>query len=243
MTPEVFESCKRQLASARQNVDQSIATVARKAALVALTDEQRADQRRRQSEWARQRWAGMTKEQQAEQTARSIAKRSWPPVWTDESRSAVGSANAKHWRDLSDEERKVRIEKSSAGASERTMAQWASIAPDARRAILMPAIVASRRANPSSIERAACAMLDALGIEYVANKRIGKYVVDLLVPNQMLVVECDGSYWHSLPGMPEKDARRDAFFVSLGYRVIRIGESEFKSSKAKERLLAAVGAA
>lgn len=36
--------------------------------------------------------------------------------------------------------------------------------------------------------------------------------------------------WHSLPGAKERDARRDADLVTLGYRVVHIPEHRIKSA-------------
>lgn len=111
------------------------------------------------------------------------------------------------------------------------------------RARALKGAAAARAAHPTSIERLAMTVLDALGIEYISNQRIDRYVVDILIPSQMLVIECDGSYWHSLPGAPEKDARRDARLRELGYRVERIGEHDFQSGRHQKLLTDAVGLA
>jgi very-short-patch-repair endonuclease len=74
----------------------------------------------------------------------------------------------------------------------------------------------------SSIEMAIANLLDALEVEYEPQKPIGRYVIDFYLPHKNLVVEVDGEYWHQRPGVPEKDARRDAFLREKGYNVLRI---------------------
>jgi very-short-patch-repair endonuclease len=49
---------------------------------------------------------------------------------------------------------------------------------------------------------------------------IGEYIVDFYCPAAKLVVELDGSS-HGLDGRFEEDQRRQAWFESHGYRVLR----------------------
>lgn len=102
---------------------------------------------------------------------------------------------------------------------------------------------AARTAKPTSIERAAAAVLEALGVGYLPNHQIGRYVVDFYIPASRLVIECDGTYWHSLPGAPEKDAVRDAYLTAQGLRVVRIGERSFTSGAHEGILKACVAEA
>jgi len=55
-----------------------------------------------------------------------------------------------------------------------------------------------------------------------ANARVGRYEVDLLWPEQRLVVEVDGYAFHSTRAAFERDRRRDADLQAAGYRVIRV---------------------
>ena len=58
-----------------------------------------------------------------------------------------------------------------------------------------------------------------LGVAFKRQVVLGGYVVDLLAPSRMLVVEVDGGY-HA--GRARADARRDRKLARLGYRVLRI---------------------
>ena len=53
---------------------------------------------------------------------------------------------------------------------------------------------------------------------------VGRYRPDGLVGR--LVLEVDGDYWHSKPGVKRKDLARDKFFVAKGYYVHRAREGE-----------------
>ena len=55
-----------------------------------------------------------------------------------------------------------------------------------------------------------------------ANARVGRYEVDALWPEQRLIVEIDGFAFHGTRAAFERDRRKDAELIALGYRVIRI---------------------
>ncbi len=97
---------------------------------------------------------------------------------------------------------------------------------------------AARSQSGTDIERAVAAVLDTLGIEYEQQCRIGRYCVDFYVRSHNQVIEVDGEYWHNRPGVKERDARRDAELVALGYNVVRIPGAENKKD-AKAALEAA----
>lgn len=81
----------------------------------------------------------------------------------------------------------------------------------------------------SKPERAIAAKLDELGIEYQQQYRIGDDTrrFDFYLPAANLLVEFDGTYWHSLPDKAAKDADKEAFAVANGYRVLRIAEEDY----------------
>lgn len=92
-------------------------------------------------------------------------------------------------------------------------------------------VQANTRNRPSSLEKAFMQMLDAWGVKYIHQKRIGACVVDFYLPREHLVVEVDGEYWHSRPGAQEKDRRRNAYLRRRGFRVVRLPEAMFKGYK------------
>jgi very-short-patch-repair endonuclease len=65
--------------------------------------------------------------------------------------------------------------------------------------------------------------------------QVGKYVIDFLIGK--IVLEADGDYWHSRT--KARDNRRDAYFQSLGYDVVRISEKEIKTSPDLDMLILA----
>lgn len=111
--------------------------------------------------------------------------------------------------------------------------RWAKLSKEERFKICAPglklATVAARTTHPTSIEVIVRDLLDSLGVRYLSEYPIGSFVVDFYVPRRRLVIECDGEYWHSLPGVKEKDARRDIWLRERGYRVLRLSESQIHS--------------
>lgn len=83
-------------------------------------------------------------------------------------------------------------------------------------------MAANKRYSRTDIEQIVESVLQAMGIEYVPQKHIGRWVVDFFIPSKSLCLECDGDYWHSLPDVQERDARKDVYLQQKGYTVLRI---------------------
>jgi very-short-patch-repair endonuclease len=56
-----------------------------------------------------------------------------------------------------------------------------------------------------------------------------RYLVDALIMGAKIVIECEGDYWHSLPGRPEQDAKRQKYLQSRGYIVLRFSEAAIRA--------------
>jgi len=92
----------------------------------------------------------------------------------------------------------------------------------------------------SSAEKLGFSFLDALGVSYEKQHPIkSKFIVDALIPHVKVVLEFDGDYWHGNPTLyktpdarqirqMKRDAARDTYLGSCGYRVVRIWESDLK---------------
>lgn len=52
--------------------------------------------------------------------------------------------------------------------------------------------------------------------------RVGRWSIDLALPLEMIAVELDGVYWHSLPAMVDRDRRKDAALADAGWDVRRV---------------------
>lgn len=81
----------------------------------------------------------------------------------------------------------------------------------------------------SYIEEVVGQLLTELGVVFIRQASIGRYSADFLVPEKMLVIECDGEYWHR---DKDRDARRDRYMQALGFTVLRLPGKTIKSGQA-----------
>lgn len=140
----------------------------------------------------------------------------------------------KQWKNLSEEEidkrtRSGRIagsiaqsKQSSRDKKSQTMkARWELLSPEEKRRWTEEWSVASYSAG-TSIERAIWKVLDKYHVQYETQKYLGSRRVDIYIPKNRLVIECDGTYWHSLPGAKERDEPLDQWCANNGYKIIRL---------------------
>ena len=101
----------------------------------------------------------------------------------------------------------------------------------------------------SSIQHILYSILDDLGVKYFCEHQdsvpdlqcvIGPYIVDCIVPRTGrpdLIIECQGDYWHNLPGNENRDNRK-ASYISNNfpnkYEMKYLWEHEFKQ---KDRVI------
>lgn len=102
--------------------------------------------------------------------------------------------------------------------------------PETRKKMSRSAALRMRntKTEGTSIEIAVGEVLSSLELYHVPQELIRNYVVDFLLPDWNLVVECDGDFWHGRPGKRETDEKRDLELRSLGYEVVRLPESQIK---------------
>ena len=79
----------------------------------------------------------------------------------------------------------------------------------------------------SSLEVAVAAHLDALGVAYEWQVRVGRFLADFRVGD--LIVEADGIYWHTQPEVVARDKRKDGVIAAKGLRLVRLPECEIKA--------------
>ncbi len=98
----------------------------------------------------------------------------------------------------------------------------------------------------TSIEIKIQNFLKQLGIEFLTHQYIKEiehgYQCDILIPSMNLVIECDGNYWHKYPMRTEIDHIRTKELFEVGFKVLRLWESEINIMKLngfKERLFKA----
>jgi len=82
-----------------------------------------------------------------------------------------------------------------------------------------------KHTGETSIESAVREVLEAERIPFAQEQKIGRWSVDFLLACGV-IVEVDGDYWHSQPGVRERDAARDLTISSQhGLQVIRLTEA------------------
>ena len=70
------------------------------------------------------------------------------------------------------------------------------------------------------------------GARFRRETPIGPYIVDFAWLTARIVIEVDGAS-HDLPGRAERDAERDLFLRSQGFRVIRVRDADAIANSAK----------
>jgi len=69
-------------------------------------------------------------------------------------------------------------------------------------------------------------ILESLGIDYIFQFRPKGYskLYDFYIPKLNLLIEYDSKYWHSLPGMKERDTEKTQYAINNGYKLLRINK-------------------
>lgn len=78
--------------------------------------------------------------------------------------------------------------------------------------------------SDTSLEKLVRAELQRRGLFFESNKRMGRYVVDFILPLHQTIIEVDGEYWHQSDENIKKDWNRDIWFLDQGYDVLRFPE-------------------
>jgi very-short-patch-repair endonuclease len=88
---------------------------------------------------------------------------------------------------------------------------------------------AAQSGKQSSIEVITENILKSLGIEFTSQKAVGPYVFDFHLDSYDVYIECQGEYWHSLPGRKERDAAKLTYLEKAApdSRILYLNEIEF----------------
>lgn len=134
-------------------------------------------------------------------------------------RERIGEIRRAMWAGRTPEERSALNTKNSTALK----IAWASKTPK-ERATWISNIRKSY--GPTSIEVITSELLASLGAEFISQHPIGPYTVDFYVVAKNLIIEADGTYWHSRPGDKERDALKDEYFQKSGYTLLRLPEAD-----------------
>jgi len=84
-------------------------------------------------------------------------------------------------------------------------------------------------ATPNKLEKLVYKSLDSFGVVYEKQTPLfGKFVVDILFPQRLLVVEIFGRYWHEMQVNKKKDYSKKRYLEKCGYKVEELWDDEIK---------------
>jgi very-short-patch-repair endonuclease len=82
--------------------------------------------------------------------------------------------------------------------------------------------------------RVRCA-LELLGVAFEQEYAAGRWSIDFALTAHKVAIEADGDYWHART--IERDARRDRHLARIGWRVVRLGETEVNRAASVSALI------
>ncbi len=83
----------------------------------------------------------------------------------------------------------------------------------------------------SSIEITIKELLDKNKIQYIHQYNLDNiFIPDFFIKETNTILECDGDYWHSRKEKIVTDRRKNGYYKSKGFRVIRLNESLIKNN-------------
>lgn len=71
--------------------------------------------------------------------------------------------------------------------------------------------------------------LNKLKIKYEHPFKVGNHLADFYLPKHNLVIECDGEYWHNMPGRKIRDRKQTKMMRNFGYKVKRFTGKQIKN--------------
>ena|SRR3990167_1026416 len=81
--------------------------------------------------------------------------------------------------------------------------------------------------SDTSIELKVKNYLDNKGVNYIHPFNLGdRFQCDFYIPFLNLIVECDGTYWHSRPDMKRRDKGKDGYAKKCGFNILRLTEEQ-----------------
>lgn len=90
--------------------------------------------------------------------------------------------------------------------------------------------LAKRKTRDTIPELLIEAELKRQNVYYIKQAYICGFSVDFYLPEIRTIIECDGDYWHNLPEVKIKDAKKNAIWAFEGFKVMRFWEHEIKKS-------------
>lgn len=83
----------------------------------------------------------------------------------------------------------------------------------------------------NKLELAGQKILKEIGVAFEEQVLMfNKFLVDVLIPSEKLVIQWDGEYWHTKPKRILLDKSQDAYLKKCGYKVLRITDRQIKDN-------------
>lgn len=99
-----------------------------------------------------------------------------------------------------------------------------------RRKIGTLGAIAACDGRRTSIEIKMAEELDRRGINYIEQRNLNdKFLLDFMLPEYNIVIECDGDYWHTRPEAIRRDKRKNAYVKACGFSMYRFWEHEINT--------------
>lgn len=194
------------------------------------------DTRRKISESVKKRWQDKTYQDKVSKAHSHKLSDEWKK---NISKGMIGMKKSKETRKKMSNAQRNKSKQTLEKQSRNWKRQWSTLTKEQQLERLSAWIEAGHKAlrnnknswlKPSSIEIKVQEQLDMLGIRYVQQKYINDgergYFLDFYIPSKKLVIEVNGSYWHSLPNRIERDWFLEEYVKSTGRDIIFIWEQE-----------------
>jgi very-short-patch-repair endonuclease len=174
--------------------------------------------------------AGLGRQLDSERKAKLLAGASKPK--SEEHKAKIGAALRGRKNGPPSEETRARLRQAATGyhhtpeaRAKMSAAHTGKIITPEWRARLSAAVTPNRVFSNTCIERKVRDLLIEYEISFAQTQRIPNVgFVDFYLPKHNRVIECDGDYWHGLPGAAEKDRRRNQALVEQGISILRLPE-------------------
>lgn len=94
----------------------------------------------------------------------------------------------------------------------------------------------------SKLEQRVGASLGARGIAVAPQFPLCGFIYDYVVEDRRVLLEVDGTYWHSLPRAKDRDRAKDIVAYRNGWRLLRVAEADLTAAwdKTIERIVQAI---
>ena len=194
------------------------------------------DTRRKISESVKKRWQDKTYQDKVSKAHSHKLSDEWKE---NISKGMTGMKKSKETRKKMSKAQRNKSKQTLEKQSRNWKRQWSTLTKEQQLERLSAWIEAGHKAlrnnknswlKPSSIEIKVQEQLDMLGIRYVQQKYINDgergYFLDFYIPSKKLVIEVNGSYWHSFSNRIERDWFLEEYVKSTGRDIIFIWEQE-----------------